>query len=101
MSLASGAGIPAPAPTTSEATRHIHLAVFDATCGDARSLAVAAFAVDLLISGLGDRVLRRNEVERTINRLKNARAVATRYDKRAYVFHGTVTIGRPANRLRR
>ncbi|MFC8701113.1 IS5 family transposase [Streptomyces anulatus] len=35
---------------------------------------------------------RRNEVERTINRLKNSRAVATRYDKRAYVFHGNVTI---------
>ncbi|GAA3063415.1 hypothetical protein GCM10020000_53560 [Streptomyces olivoverticillatus] len=34
---------------------------------------------------------RRNEVERTINRLKNSRAVATRYDKRAYIFHGTVT----------
>ncbi len=34
---------------------------------------------------------RRNEVERTINRLKNSRAVATRYDKRAYVVHGTVT----------
>ncbi len=34
---------------------------------------------------------RRNEVERTINRLKNFRAVATRYDERAYVFHGTVT----------
>jgi transposase len=34
---------------------------------------------------------RRNEVERTINRLKNFRAVATRYDKRAYVFQGTVT----------
>ncbi|MEV8007841.1 IS5 family transposase [Streptomyces sp. WA6-1-16] len=33
---------------------------------------------------------RRNEVERTINRLKNSRAVATRYDKRAYVFHGTI-----------
>ncbi|TGN75828.1 IS5 family transposase [Streptomyces bauhiniae] len=32
---------------------------------------------------------RRNEVERTINQLKNSRAVATRYDKRAYVFHGT------------
>lgn len=35
---------------------------------------------------------RRNEVERTINRLKIFRAVATRFDKRAYVFHGTVTV---------
>ena len=35
---------------------------------------------------------RRNEVERTINALKNSRAVATRYDKRAHVFHGTVTL---------
>ncbi|WP_345614225.1 IS5 family transposase [Streptomyces sanyensis] len=35
---------------------------------------------------------RRNEVERTINLLKGFRAVATRYDKRAYVFHGTVTV---------
>ncbi|MEU4501813.1 IS5 family transposase [Streptomyces sp. NPDC024089] len=34
---------------------------------------------------------RRNEVERTINALKGFRAVATRYDKRAYVFHGAVT----------
>ncbi|GGR07538.1 transposase [Streptomyces netropsis] len=35
---------------------------------------------------------RRNEVERLINRLKNYRAVATRSDKRTYVFHGTVTV---------
>ncbi|MEU7728588.1 transposase [Streptomyces sp. NPDC040724] len=35
---------------------------------------------------------RRNEVERTINRLKNFRALATRFDKRAYVFYGTVTV---------
>ncbi|GGZ63067.1 DDE transposase [Streptomyces inusitatus] len=35
---------------------------------------------------------RRNEVERTINALKNFRAVATRFDKRAYVFHGAVTV---------
>lgn len=35
---------------------------------------------------------RRCEVERTINQLKNSRTVATRYDKRAYAFHGTVTV---------
>ncbi|WP_367140769.1 MULTISPECIES: IS5 family transposase [Streptomyces] len=38
------------------------------------------------------RYVRRNEVERTINALKGFRAVATRYDKRAFVFHGTVTL---------
>ncbi|GGU93708.1 IS5 family transposase [Streptomyces filipinensis] len=38
------------------------------------------------------RYARRNEVERTINVPKGFRAVATRYDKRAYVFHGTVTL---------
>ncbi|WP_079071650.1 IS5 family transposase [Streptomyces yokosukanensis] len=37
------------------------------------------------------RYVRRNEVERLIARLKMNRAVATRFDKRAYVFHGTVT----------
>ena len=35
---------------------------------------------------------RRNEVERTINALKNSRAVAMRFDERAYVFHGTVAM---------
>ncbi len=35
---------------------------------------------------------RGNEVERTINVLKSSRVVTTRFDKRAYVFHGTVTV---------
>lgn len=43
---------------------------------------------------------RRNEVERTINRIKNFRAVATRYENRAYVFRGTVTVAAIRLRLR-
>jgi len=37
------------------------------------------------------RYAKRNTIERAINRLKQFRAVATRYDKRASVFLGTVT----------
>lgn len=37
------------------------------------------------------RYARRSEVERLIAKLKINRAVATGFDKRAYVFHGTVT----------
>jgi transposase len=33
----------------------------------------------------------RNTVERALNEIKQFRAVATRYDKRGYVFLGTVT----------
>lgn len=34
----------------------------------------------------------RTQIERTINRLKQFRAVATRYDKLAICFHTTVTL---------
>ncbi|AWT40927.1 transposase [Streptomyces actuosus] len=37
------------------------------------------------------RSAKRNTVERAINKLKNYRAVATRCDKRGYVYLGTVT----------
>nr|WP_189829149.1 IS5 family transposase [Streptomyces subrutilus] len=38
-----------------------------------------------------ERYEKRNTVERAINKLKHYRAVATRYDKRAYVYLGTLT----------
>lgn len=38
-----------------------------------------------------ERYRARNTVERAINKLKQFRAVATRYDKRQYVFQGSVT----------
>ncbi|MER5619316.1 IS5 family transposase [Streptomyces sp. NPDC002215] len=39
-----------------------------------------------------DRYKKRNTVERANNKLKSSRAVAARYDKRGYVFLGTVTV---------
>ena len=38
-----------------------------------------------------ERYKKRNTIERAINKLKQSRAVATRYDKRGYVYLGTAT----------
>ncbi|GAA3283448.1 IS5 family transposase [Streptomyces lavendulae subsp. grasserius] len=35
---------------------------------------------------------KRNTVDRAVNRLKGFRAVATRYEKRAYTYLGTITL---------
>ncbi|MFD4764351.1 IS5 family transposase [Streptomyces sp. NPDC058439] len=47
-----------------------------------------------------ERYKKRNTVERAINKLKHARAVATRYDKRGYVYLGTATAAALIIRLR-
>lgn len=39
-----------------------------------------------------ERYKKRNTVERAINRLKNFRSLATRYEKRAYIYLDTVTL---------
>ncbi|SCE47455.1 Transposase DDE domain-containing protein [Streptomyces sp. SolWspMP-5a-2] len=93
---------PEPGRTTSAATRQTALAKTAATCEDAtsgtrlRNRRTSGPTARRKGSNGGrpagfdrDRYRRRNEVERTVNRLKNSRAVATRYDKRAYVFHRT------------
>ena len=38
------------------------------------------------------RYRQRNTVERAVNKLRDTRAVATRYDKRDYMYRGTVTV---------
>ena len=36
--------------------------------------------------------MHRNTVERAVNKLRAHRAVATRYDKRDYIYRGTVNV---------
>ncbi|MFG2949252.1 IS5 family transposase [Streptomyces adustus] len=47
-----------------------------------------------------ERYKKRNTVERAINRLKGFRAVATRYEKGAYTYLGTITLAALIIRLR-
>jgi transposase len=39
-----------------------------------------------------ERSKERNTVERCVNKLKNFRAVATRYDKRELIYQGTIDV---------
>jgi transposase len=39
-----------------------------------------------------DSYRQRNVVERAVNKLRNTRAVATRYDKRDFVYRGTIDV---------
>jgi transposase len=39
-----------------------------------------------------DRYRERNTVERAVNKLRGCRATATRYDKRDYIYRGTITV---------
>ncbi|MGY3061308.1 transposase [Streptomyces sp. TE3672] len=98
----------AHSPSSSRTTNPIRRDATVVTCGDARSstpfrnseangLTAKAPAAGVAVRPGFNRDVygRRNEVERTINRLKNLRAAVTRSDKRAYVFYvfpGTVTI---------
>ncbi|MFG2895013.1 hypothetical protein [Streptomyces sp. NPDC048248] len=50
--------------------------------------------------GFDEERYKKRNVERAINRLKQQRAVATRYDKRGYVFLGTATAAALAIRRR-
>lgn len=44
-------------------------------------------------SGVRSRALKeRNTVERCVNKLKNFRTVATRYDKRELIYQGTIDV---------
>ncbi|ALV48390.1 MULTISPECIES: IS5 family transposase [Actinomycetes] len=47
-----------------------------------------------------ERYKKRNTAERALNRLKQSQAVATRHDKRAYIFLGTATTAALLIRLR-
>lgn len=105
--------IPAPGRTICTVTKPTHHAATAVTCGVGRSgtpsqntgtgeltaNTVAAAAAGPTAFDPA-RYARRNQVERLINRLKISRAVATRFDERAYVFHGTAAHAAPRLWLR-
>jgi transposase len=94
-----------PGPTGSWRTRPTHPAATAATCDDVESHTPSPSRLDQLRHRQSrgshggrptafdrERYKKRNTVERAINRLKGFRAVATRYEKRASMYLGTVTL---------
>lgn len=104
VSRAPAVAVRARALNTWAATRRTRLARTAVICGGGRSS--TPFPSAWTSESIADRgsaggrptgfdksiYKRRNEVERTFNALECFRAAATRFDKRAYVFHGTVTV---------
>ncbi|MBT2364931.1 transposase [Streptomyces sp. ISL-10] len=95
---------PARSPTASRPTRHTATGRAASTCGagasgtPSRRRPTAGPPARAKGSRGGrppgfdeERFNKRNTVGRAINKLRQSRAVATRYDKRGYVYLGTAT----------
>ena len=72
-------------------TSKIHLAA-DSRCRPISRVTTGGHRHDSLTFDTVMAGIRRNVVERAINKLKGYRAVATRYDKRDFVFRGTIDV---------
>ncbi len=89
----------APVPTVCWRIRPTHPERIAVTCDDAESSTSSPNASTskdtartVAPEAADPHYKKRNTVERAINRLKGFRAVATRYEKRAYIYLGTVTL---------